>query len=81
MDVTGSELINVLESDTDTITDAVASERITLDDLDRFVRGIECGDIDAEGSVESVVRIVRSLLGDSDVSWEEMAATGHAVGA
>lgn len=77
---TGCDLLRVLESDTDTITDAVTSGRVTLDDLDRFVQGIQRGEVAVEASVESVIRIVRSLLGDDDLGWEEMAAAGHTAG-
>jgi len=70
-----------MESKTETITGAVASGAVTLSDLDRFVRSVECGDVDCCGGTDAVVRIVRSLLSDQRPSWEEMEPAGPATGA
>lgn len=74
------DLQRVIESDTDTITDAVSSGQITLEDLDRFVRDAEHGEVDAEYGVDSVVWIVRSLLRTDRPGWEEMEPATPAVG-
>ncbi|MFC5133987.1 MULTISPECIES: hypothetical protein [Haloferacaceae] len=67
-----TNLLGVLESDTDTITDAVACGRIDLDDLDRFVERVERGDLEADRGVDAVVWIVGSLLRGDAAGWEEM---------
>lgn len=71
---------HVIESDTDTITDAVSSGRIALEDLDRFVRNVEHGEIDAEYGIDAVVWIVRSLLRNDRPGWEEMESATPVVG-
>ena len=71
-----TDLVRVMESETETITGAVAAGSVTLDDLDRFVRSVECGDVDCCGGTDAVVRIVRSLLSDQRPSWEEMEPAG-----
>jgi len=73
--------VQILESETETITDAVASGAVTLDDLDRFVTSVERGEVDCCVGTDSVVRIVRSLLSDRRPSWEEMEPAGTATGA
>jgi hypothetical protein len=78
---TPTALVRVMESKTETITGAVASGAVTLDDLDRFVRSVERGDVDCCGGTDAVVRIVRSLLSDQRPSWEEMEPAGRATGA
>ena len=65
------ELLNALESDTRTLTGAVADGAVTLEEVDRFVRRAECGDVDCHENVDEVVRIVRSLLRD-EPDWAEM---------
>jgi hypothetical protein len=72
MGVNGRDLLGVLESDTDTITNAVATGRIDLDDLDRFVKRVERGDLEADRGVDEVVWIVGSLLRGDAGDWEEM---------
>ena len=67
-----TDLVRVMESETETITGAVASGAVTLGDLDRFVRSVERGEVDCCGGTDAVVRIVRSLLSDRRPSWEEM---------
>ena len=67
-----ADLVQVMESETETITGAVASGAVTLGDLDRFVRSVERGEVDRGGGTDAVVRIVRSLLSDRRPSWEEM---------
>jgi len=76
MSTTGSELISVFESETDTITDAVSSGRVTLEDLDAFVRSAERGEVDASDGLDAVVRILRSLLSGDAPSWEEKEPAG-----
>ena len=71
-----TDLVRVMESETETITGAVAAGSVTLDDLDRFVRSVECGDVDCCGGTDAVVRIVRSLLSEQRPSWEEMEPAG-----
>lgn len=78
---TPTTLVRVIESKTETITGAVASGAVTLDDLDRFVRSVERGEVDCCGGTDAVVRIVRSLLSDQRPSWEEMEPAGRATGA
>lgn len=77
---TPTALVRVMESETETITGAVAAGAVTLDDLDRFVRSIERGEVDCCGGTDAVVRIVRSLLSDPRPSWEEMEPAGRATG-
>ncbi|OYR57075.1 hypothetical protein [Halorubrum halodurans] len=72
MGVNGRDLLGVLESDTDTITNAVATGRIDLDDLDRFVERVERGELEADRGVDEVVWIVGSLLRGDAGGWEEM---------
>ena len=71
-----TDLVRVMESETETITGAVAAGSVTLDDLDRFVRSVERGDVDCCGGTDAVVRIVRSLLSEQRPSWEEMEPAG-----
>jgi hypothetical protein len=76
-----TDLVRTMESETETITGAVASGAVTLADLDRFVRSVERGEVDCCGGTDTVVRIVRSLLSDRRPSWEEMEPAGQATGA
>ncbi|WP_144798022.1 hypothetical protein [Halorubrum depositum] len=76
-----TDLVRTMESETETITGAVASGAVTLEDLDRFVRSVERGEVDCCGGTDAVVRIVRSLLSDRRPSWEEMEPAGRATGA
>ena len=76
-----TDLVRTMESETETITGAVASGAVTLADLDRFVRSVERGEVDCCGGTDTVVRIVRSLLSDQRPSWEEMEPAGQATGA
>jgi hypothetical protein len=71
-----TDLVRVIESETETITGAVAAGSVTLSDLDRFVRSVERGDVDCCGGTDAVVRIVRSLLSDQRPTWEEMEPAG-----
>lgn len=75
-----TELMRAMESETETITGAVASGAVTLEELDRFVRSVERGEVDRGGGTDAVVRIVRSLLSDRRPSWEEMEPAGRAGG-
>jgi hypothetical protein len=72
------ELLNVLESETRTVTGAVADGSVTLEEVDRFVRRAECGDVDGLENADEVVRIVCSLLRD-EPSWAEMEPAGSPV--
>ena len=72
------ELLNALESDTRTLTGAVADGSVTLAEVDRFVRRAERGEVDCEESVDEVVRIVSSLLRD-EPNWAEMKPAGSPV--
>jgi hypothetical protein len=72
------ELLDALESDTRTLTGAVADGSVTLEEVDRFVRRAECGEVECRESVDEVVRIVRSLLGD-EPDWAEMTPAGAPV--
>jgi hypothetical protein len=76
-----TDLVRTMESKTETITGAVASGSVSLEDLDRFVRSVERGEVDCCGGTDAVVRIVRSLLSDRRPSWEEMEPAGQATGA
>lgn len=76
-----TDLVRTMESKTETITGAVASGAVTLEDLDRFVRRVERGEVDCCDGADAVVRIVRSLLSDRRPSWEEMEPAGQATGA
>ncbi|MDZ5812697.1 hypothetical protein U4E84_15230 [Halorubrum sp. AD140] len=76
-----TELVRTMESETETITGAVASGKIGLAELDRFVRDAERGEIDGHAGTDVVVRIVRSLLSDTPPIWEEMEPAGPATGA
>ncbi|OYR46109.1 MULTISPECIES: hypothetical protein [unclassified Halorubrum] len=75
------DLVRTMESKTETITGAVASGAVTLEELDRFVRRVERGEVDCCDGTDAVVRIVRSLLSDRRPSWEEMEPAGRATGA
>jgi|GEM_PF-2564968 hypothetical protein len=75
-----AELVAILESDTETLTGAVAAGTVTLDQLDRFVRAVDRGETDGCRGVDAVIRIVSSLLGDDTPCWEEMEAAAPAVG-
>ncbi|TKX56097.1 hypothetical protein EXE42_00615 [Halorubrum sp. SP3] len=72
------ELLNALESDTETITGAVAAGSVTLEEVDRFVRCAERGEIDGEADLDAVVRIVHALLRD-EPSWAEAEPAGSPV--
>ncbi|TKX75774.1 hypothetical protein EXE46_01375 [Halorubrum sp. GN11_10-6_MGM] len=72
------ELLNALESDTQTLTGAVADGTVTLEEVDRFARRAECGDVDCHESVDEVVRIVCALLRD-EPGWAEMEPAGSPV--
>ena len=72
------ELLNALESDTRTVTGAVADGSVTLEEVDRFVRRAERGEIDCRESADEVVRIVSSLLRD-EPNWAEMEPAGSPV--
>ncbi|ELZ46415.1 hypothetical protein C463_04364 [Halorubrum californiense DSM 19288] len=72
------ELLNVLESDTETITGAVAAGTVTLEQVDQFVRRAERGETDSEANLDAVVRIVHALLGD-EPSWAIMEPAGSPV--
>ncbi|MFC7323423.1 hypothetical protein ACFQMF_02385 [Halorubrum rutilum] len=76
-----TDLVRTMESETETITGAVAAGEVTLEDLDRFVRRVERGEVDCREGTDAVVRIVRSLLSEQRPSWEEMAEAGQATGA
>jgi hypothetical protein len=76
-----TDLVRTMESETETITGAVASGAVTLADLDRFVRSVERGEVDCCGGTDTVVRIVRSLLSDQRPNWEEMESAGQTTGA
>jgi hypothetical protein len=76
-----TDLVRTMESDTETITGAVAAGEVTLEDLDRFVRTVERGEVNCSRGTDAVVRIVRSLLSDQRPSWEEMEPAGQATGA
>jgi len=76
-----TDLVRTIESETETLTGAVAAGEVALADLDRFVRRAERGEVDCCGGTDAVVRIVRSLLSDQRPSWEEMEAAGQATGA
>ena len=71
-----ADLLDVIESDTDTLTDAVASGRVTLEDVHEFLRGVERGEIDAGTAVDSLVWIVTSLLEGDAGDWEELEPAG-----
>lgn len=75
-----AELVAILESDTETLTGAVAAGTVTLDQLDQFVRAVDRGETDGCRGVDAVIRIVCSLLGDDTPCWEEMEAAAPAVG-
>ena len=79
--VDSPDLVQMLESKTETITGAVASGALTLDDLDRFVTSVERGEVDCCVGTDSVVRIVRSLLSDRRPTWGAMESAGTATGA
>ncbi|WP_435074225.1 hypothetical protein [Halorubrum sp. HHNYT27] len=71
-----TDLVRLMESETETITGAVAAGAVTLGDLDRFVQSVERGEVDCCGGTDAVVRILRSLLSDRRPNWEEMASAG-----
>ena len=75
-----AELERVVESETETITGALSSGETSLAELDRFVHDAERGAIDGDRGIESVVRIVRSLLRDDDADWAEMEPARPAAG-
>jgi|GEM_PF-3177086 len=64
------DLTSVVESKTETLTSAVSSGRLTVEDLDRFVQRADESDVLT--GVASEVRIVRSLLSDDQPVWAEM---------
>ena len=73
------ELLTVIESDTETITGAVAAGTVTVAELERFADRAERGEVDGLNGVDAVVRIVGSLLSDDAPSWEEMEPAGSPV--
>ncbi len=73
-----TEFASILESETETVTGAVAAGTMTLGDLDRFVEGVDRGEIDGQRGIDDVVRIVRSLLAEDAPGWEEMEAASAA---
>ncbi|WP_418285973.1 hypothetical protein [Halorubrum sp. DTA46] len=76
-----AEIVRILDSDTETLTGAVAAGTLSLEDLDQFVREADRGVVGGRGSAGAVIRIVRSLLGDTAPAWEEMEPAGLPVGA
>ena len=72
------ELLNALESDTETVTGAVAAGTVTLEEVERFVRRAERGEIDIEANLDAVVRIVHALLCE-EPSWANMEPAGSPV--
>ncbi|WP_096394705.1 hypothetical protein [Halorubrum trapanicum] len=72
------ELLNALESDTETVTGAIAAGTVTLEEVDQFVRRAERGEIDNEANLDAVVRIVHALLCD-EPSWANMEPAGSPV--
>lgn len=76
-----TDIVRILESDSETLTGAVAAGSVSLADLDMFVRNVDHGKIDESYGLDAVIRIVRSLLGDDTPAWEEMEPAGRPVGA
>jgi hypothetical protein len=74
-----TELLTVLESDTRTITGAVAAGNVTVAELERFADRVERGEVDGLDGVDDVIRIVGSLLSDDAPNWEEMEPAGSPV--
>jgi len=72
------ELLNALESDTETVTGAIAAGTVTLEEVAQFVRRAERGEIDIEANLDAVVRIVHALLCD-EPSWANMEPAGSPV--
>jgi hypothetical protein len=72
------ELLSALESDTETVTGAIAAGTVTLEEVDRFVRRAERGEVDSEANLDAVVRIVHALLQD-EPSWAHMEPAGAPV--
>ena len=72
------ELLNALESDTETVTGAIAAGTVTLEEVERFVRRAERGEIESEANLDAVVRIVHALLRD-EPSWANMEPAGSPV--
>lgn len=75
---TPTDFTSIVESETETITGAVAAGTVTVDELDRFVQRVERGEIDGQRGVGDVVRIVRALLTEDAPAWEEMEAASAA---
>lgn len=75
-----TDLLRVVESDTETVTGAVAAGRVSLADLDAFVLRADRGEIDGGDDVDAVIRIVRTLLSDAAPRWEEMEPAGRSTG-
>ena len=76
-----TDIVRILESESETLTGAVAAGSVSLADLDLFVRNVDRGEIDGKHGLDAVIRIVRSLLGDDTPAWEEMEPAGRPVGA
>lgn len=74
-----TELLTVLESDTRTITGAVAAGDVTVAEVERFADRVERGEVDGLDGVDAVIRIVGSLLSDDAPNWEEMEPAGSPV--
>ena len=74
-----TELLTVLESDTRTVTGAVAAGTVTVAELERFADRVERGEVDGLDGVDAVIRIVGSLLSDDAPTWEKMEPAGSPV--
>lgn len=74
---TAAEIVRILESETETLTGAIAAGAVSLTDLDRFVQRVERGEIDGSHGTDTVIRIVRSLLDDTAPTWKEMEPAGQ----